>query len=89
MSMQTIEIFQQWPVINGFVRVPPAKETDKTRVTVNEALVSIAGSTEIELSAGSGYNTGGKQGSQHILRLPAIIPGNWYATNPVDDVAGD
>ena len=88
MSFQDIRIHRDFQIINNFVQVPPNKETDKTRVTPAEALTNISGTTTERLSLGSGRPRGWKTGQQEWIRLPGLMPGEWYATDPVDDVAG-
>ena len=89
MSFLDITIFRDFPIIDGFVQIPPNKETDKTRVTEAEALASISGSETTRLSLGSGRPQGAKYGQQEFLRLPGITPNAWYTTDPVNDVASD
>lgn len=88
MSLETIRIFRDLNVINGFVQVPPNTELDKTRVTTEEALGAISGSEEVFLSLGSGPQTGSNFGQQSWLRLPGLLPGTSFVTDPVDDLAG-
>ncbi len=92
MSMSTIRIHRDFPVINGFVQVPPNKETDKNRVTTVEALTAIDGSIENHLTVASGNNTGWKAGAHSFVRLPGLIPGESYLTatgaDPIDTLAG-
>lgn len=88
MSFSEIFIHRAWPVVNGYVQVPNNKPSDKTRVTVDEALSLIDGSSAVQLSHGSGKATGSKHGQQEFLRLPAVAADSWYDTNPVDDVSG-
>jgi hypothetical protein len=82
--MSTILIHRDLQVIDGFVQVPPNKETDKNRVTVVEALSAIAGSEQVYLSQGSGNNRGWKAGAQSTFRLPGLVPGTSYSSDPVD-----
>lgn len=89
MSFETITIHRDFPIINGFVQVPPNKETDKTRVTTDEALTSISGSEVTRLSLGSGRPRGSKSGQQEFLRLPGLLPNASHAVDPVDAVAND
>ena len=84
MALSDIQIYRSWPIINGFVQVPPNKPSDKTRVTAADALSSINGSEIARL--GSGRATGSKHGRQEFLLLPPVNADDWYATNPVDDV---
>ncbi len=88
MSFEDIKIYRSWPIINGYVQVPHNKETDKTRVTVDEALASITGSQEVYFSP-LGRNTGRGFGSQSFLELPEEAIGEGYDTNPVDQVTED
>jgi hypothetical protein len=88
MSFEDITIYRDFPIIDGFVQVPPNEETDKARVTEDEALTLISGSETTRLSIGSGKPRGSKCGQQEFLRLPGITPNTWYTTDPVDDVVG-
>lgn len=87
MSFETIRIHRDLQVIDSFVQVPPNKETDKTRVTVAETLAAISGSERVHLSQGSGTHRGWKAGAQSIIRLPGLVPGTSYSTDPVDTLA--
>lgn len=101
MSFESIRIYHDWPVINGFAQVPSNLPKDKTRVSVAEAL-TYADGEEVYLSLGSGRNTGSKFGAQSFIRLPARdTNGNEYvvgvtdvgltsppATDPVIEVGG-
>jgi len=87
MSMGTIRIYRDFQIIDGFVQVPPNKETDKNRVTVTEALAAVTGSEQVHLPQGSGDNHGWKAGAQSTLRLPGLVPGTSYSTDPVDALA--
>ena len=89
MSFETISIHYHYPIIDDYVQVPNNEETDKTRVTSDEALISIPGSEVVRLTKGSGRQTGSFFGQQEVLRLPGIAPNEWFATNPVDDLSGD
>lgn len=87
MSAQTILIHRDLPIINGFVQVPNNAESDKTRVTYVEALNAINGSALTTLSQGSGNQYGSKVGAQAFVRLPGLIPGTSYGTDPVNALA--
>lgn len=87
MARRDILIHRDLPIINGHVQVPNNSETDKTRVTVDEAIATIDGSVETFLSVGSGYQTGWKTGAQAFVRLPGLVPGTSYSTDPVDALA--
>lgn len=86
MSFSEILIYRQLPIVNGYVQVPPNKPSDKCRVTVDEALSSIVDSNTVNLSIGSGKNTGSKHGSQEIFLLPPVAADSWYDTNPIDNL---
>lgn len=88
MSFATITIHRDFQIIDGFVQVPPNKETDKNRVTTAEALAAITNSSQTYLSQGSGDNHGWKVGAQSVLRLPGLAPGASHATDPVTTLAG-
>lgn len=83
MSFETILIHRDMPIINGFVQVPYNKETDKTRVTADEATNAIADSVVTRLSMGSGKQTGSKFGAQEFFRLPGLAPNDTYVIDPV------
>ncbi len=83
MSFESIQIFRDLPSIDNFVQIPPNKERDKTRVTLENAYILVAGSTIVRLSLGSGRQRGGRCGQQEFLRLPGITPNQWYATDPL------
>ena len=91
MARRDILIFRDFQVINGFVQVPPNKETDKNRVTTVEALTAIHGSVENYLTVASGNNTGWKAGAHSFVRLPGLTPRESYLTatgaDPVDTLA--
>lgn len=87
MSLQDIRIHRDFPIIDGFVQVPPNEETDKTRVTESEALSLITDSETKRLSLGSGRQRGSKYGQQEWIRLPGLRPDEWYSTDPVDDLS--
>lgn len=89
MAFSEIMIYRTWPIINGYVQVPNNKPSDKTRVTVDEALASIPGSDIGRLSLGSGKPTGSKCGQQEFLLLPPVAADGWYESNPIDAVAND
>ncbi len=84
MSFETITIYRDLPIINGYVQVPPNRETEKTDITVVEAQEALEANFAVEtpdekkLSLGSGNQVGSDYGAQSWLRLPGIIPGEWY-----------
>jgi len=86
MSFETITIYRDLPIKNGYVQVPPNRPTDKTRVTSNNSTNLVTNSQIIRLSLGSGKCTGSHFGQQEFLRLPGINPNTWYSTDPVDQL---
>ena len=86
MSMEDILIHRDFPIINGFVQVPPNHEgktgmdsiytanDDKARVTTAEAQAALTGETVTRLSMGSGKSTGWRHGQQEWLRLVGLKP---------------
>ena len=46
MSFETIKIFRDYQIINGFVQMPPNLEKDRNTTTISQALTDIEGSTE-------------------------------------------
>lgn len=97
MSMEDILIYRDLPIINRYVQLPPNQEANKSIITDEDAeAVLVAnfpqnqGMVVQSLSLGSGRNTGSKHGAFSHLRLPGIIPGQWYtnlsgtASDPVE-----
>lgn len=84
MSLETISIYRDFPVINGYVQVPPCLEKNKTKIKVETAQAAIAGSVITFLSQGSGRQTGAGFGQQQFLRLPANAAGTCCPTNTSD-----
>jgi len=84
--MEDILIHRDFPIINGFVQVPPNHEgktgmdslyiakDDKARVTTAEARSALTGETVTRLSMGSGKSTGWRHGQQEWLRLVGLKP---------------
>jgi hypothetical protein len=89
MSLSSILIFRDLPIINGFVQLPPCRETEKTKITAEDAIVLVADSKITRLSLGSGKLRGSKSGQQEFMRLPAITPNTWYNTDPVVTLGGN
>ncbi len=86
MSFSSISIYRDLPIIRDFVQVPLNRDQEKTKTTSDAALDAIAGSEIVRLSLGSGSQTGMKCGQQEWLRLPAITPSTWYASDPVSAI---
>ena len=83
MSFETISIYRDIPIVNGYAQIPPNRDQEKTHITGDAAETAIAGSSIVRLSLGSGKPRGSKCGQQEFLRLPAITPSTWYATDPL------
>ena len=79
MAASDITIYRDYPIVNGFVQVPPNLGSCKTNVPYIDYINSIPGSAEVSLSLGSGRNRGSKYGKQHFVRLPGINPDTWYS----------
>lgn len=86
MSFETIRIYRDFPIKNQYVQIPPNREWDKIKVDPFDALNAVPGAEIVRLSSGSGRNVGKGYGQQSFLRLPGLIPGTNYATDPVDDL---
>ncbi len=89
MSMNSILIYRDLPIINGYIQLPPCRETEKTKRTMEDASATLTGESIVRLSLGSGRQTGSKFGQQEFLRLPPITPNTWYSSDPVAAIGGD
>ena len=66
-----IQIYRDFPIINGFVQVPPNRESDKTKFTPSEVLTAVAGSVRTHLPHPStNPTTGSAFGTQEWIRIP-------------------
>ena len=71
MSFETITIYRDYQIVNGFVQLPPNLEKNRTTTTISTALSSIPDSVEYYLtSVGSGYETGSGFGQSRTIRFP-------------------
>jgi hypothetical protein len=71
MSFETITIYRDYQIINGYVQVPPNLVKDRTNTTVDEALSEITDSVEYFVtSVGSGPETGSGFGQSRTIRFP-------------------
>jgi hypothetical protein len=86
MPFNEITIYRDLPIINNFVQIAPNRESDKTRVSMSDAIDDIGGSTLESLSVGSGRSRGSKYGKQHWVRLPGVAADSWYESDPVDEI---
>ena len=71
MSFETIQIFRDYSIINGFVQVPPNREGERTAYTPDEFLVAMP-TGEVQRLAHPNTNptTGRHFGSQEFIRVP-------------------
>ena len=66
-----IQVYRDFPVINGYVQVEPNRESDKTEWTVDEVLAAIPGSAYIQLPhPDTNPTTGSDFGAQGFVRVP-------------------
>jgi len=71
MSFETITVYRDFPIINGYVQLPPNHEADKTAFTPDEVLLAVSGSERKRLAhPDTNPNTGRKFGSQEFIRVP-------------------
>jgi|TARA_R110000765_G_scaffold2418_1_gene7374 hypothetical protein len=99
--MGQIYIYRDFPIINGYVQVPPNREgkiaypsnttvvkDDKARVTTAEAQSALTGESVKRLESGSGQQTGWNHGQQEWLRLAGLLQvgASGYADHAVDPV---
>ena len=71
MSFETIQVYRDFPIINGFVQVPPNHEAEKTSHTPTEFLAAITTGVQTRLSQPStNLGTGRGFGSQEFIRVP-------------------
>lgn len=85
MSFETITIYRDIPVIDGYVQAPPNLDRNKTRMTADELYSSAPGVfTRVRLTGrGAGQAPGTGVGQQEMVRLPGIHPNEWYDGDPV------
>lgn len=88
MSFETILIYRDLPIKNNYVQLPPNRECDKIKVDPIDALSLVPGSEIVRLTMGSGRCVGKKYGQQAVLRLPGLVPGTSYSTDPVTELNG-
>lgn len=74
MSFETIVIYRDFPIKNGYVQLPPNYPYNNTQLTGEEALGLFANSKIVRLSLGSGKPTGSKHGQQEFLRISTYQP---------------
>jgi len=86
MSFETITIYRDLPIKNGYVQIPPNNPSDNNRVDAETAIGLATNSEVTRLSLGSGQPTGSSHGQQQFLRLEGINPNSWYTTDPIDEL---
>lgn len=70
MSFETIKIYRDYQIVNGFVQIPPNLEKERTSFTTSQVLSDIAGSEIYEVSSiGSGAATGSGFGRPSTIRF--------------------
>ena len=70
MSFESIKIYRDYQIVNGFVQVPPNLEKDRTSFTTSQVLSDISGSEIYDMdSVGSGSNTGSGFGRTSTIRF--------------------
>lgn len=73
-----IHVSRAFPIVAGFVQVPPNREGDKTRWSVDDFLAAVPGSQVVRLPPLTGPNTGSKFGDQEFVEVPGqtfALPG--------------
>ena len=74
MSFESIKIYRDYQIINGFVQVPPNLEKNRTTYTTTQVLSDISGSVVYDMdSIGSGTNTGSGFGRTSTIRFEVTI----------------
>lgn len=84
MSFETITIYRDVPIINKYAQIQPNRIKNKTSVLATTVKSSVSGSTYVDLTGGSGAQYGSGHGSQQFIRLPGLIPGSYYDSDPLD-----
>lgn len=73
MSFETIKIYRDYQIIDGFVRVPPNLESDRTTYTPNAVIAEIPTAFIYNLnSIGSGADTGSSFGQPSTIRFEVV-----------------
>ena len=71
MSFETITVYRDFPLINGYVQVPPNHEGEKTAYSPTAFLAAVADSVQTRLPhPDTNPNTGRKFGSHEFIRVP-------------------
>ena len=71
MSLETIQIYRDFPIINGYVQLQPNRESDKTRYSVDSVLAAVTDSEQKQLPHPStNPTTGSNFGAQAFVRVP-------------------
>ena len=71
MSFETIQVYRDFQIINGFVQVQPNHEGEKTAHTPAEFIAAVPTGVQTRLSQPStNPNTGRHFGSHEFIRVP-------------------
>ena len=85
MSFETIVIYRDLPIKNGYVQIPPNSPRLNSMVQADVA-AELTNNQIVRLSSGSGKPTGSGHGQQEFLRLAGINPNSWYNVDPVSQL---
>jgi len=85
MSFETIVIYRDLPIKNGYVQIPPNNPRLNSMVQADVA-AELTNNQIVRLSSGSGKPTGSGYGQQEFLRLVGINPNSWYTVDPVSQL---
>lgn len=89
MSFETITIYRDLPIKNGYVQIPPNDPISNSTVESDNVDAYYVGAgkdnntQKVRLSLGSGKSTGSRHGQQEFLRLGGITPSTWYSEDPL------
>ena len=71
MSLETIQVFRDFNLINGYVQVQPNREGEKTAHTPTAFLAAVSDSIQMRLAhPDTNPTTGRGFGSQEFIRVP-------------------
>jgi len=77
MSFETIKVYRQFPIINGFVQLPNNREADKTKHSVETVLSAVSGAALVRLNPDTMPNTGSKFGTQEFIEIEGLNGSNY------------
>lgn len=74
MSFESIKIYRDYRIVNGFVQLPPNLEKNRSSFTTSQVLSDIVGSEIYDIdSVGSGSNTGSGFGRTSTIRFEVMF----------------